>query len=81
MGDASPGRGLQVWLSVLVSTGFPSPWGRNTVAPGAREGTEVGRQKRLDHSPFWKLHGHVEIHRDPGNQSPSECLSVWRLQS
>lgn len=33
-----------VWLLVLVSPGFPSPWGgRNTVAPGGRKGTEGGQ--------------------------------------
>ena len=49
------GGGFPVWLLVLVSTGFPSPWGRNTMAPGGRKGTEVGRQKSLDYSLFWKL--------------------------
>lgn len=55
MGDAGQGDGFQVWLLALVSTGFSSLLGRNMVAPGGREGTEVGRQKSLDCSLFWKL--------------------------
>lgn len=55
MADPGEGEGSQVWLSVLVSTGFLSPGGRDTVAPEGREGPEVGRQKSLDRSLFRKI--------------------------